>query len=818
MSVATRPAASPQRAWSTAPAPLAEWPLAWRGHWIWDHEPPISQWWDLKPGQSHWAILRKSFDVETVPATLPVRVTCDSRYTLYLNGALVGRGPSREEPEHLSWDEYDLAPLLLRGVNVLVAEAHYYGDPGPWWYPAAPAGTLGRGSFAFETAPGAAVDLATDATWRGVPSPWLPKGAKGMHSFPPEFVDGRRTPEGLHDPQVSDDRWPNAVILSGKGLGTLLDRPPAAPYMDPIRRSIPHLRSVILSPARTVEPGMPVRAELLDDPAVSWATVKASPDGERVARCWDMGKMTLAHVRMTVTAPPGAASGATIDVGVGEDIAPDGLPEIRPRRWVGRYIYGGRGVEEVTFFDPVGLRFVGVHHPAGFQVSVTVEEAIYPRPDGATFTASDDRYSTLWTTGVRTVDLCSSDAFMDCPGREQRAWVCDAYVETLAALVSSPDWRLVRRHLELTGRSRFASGLLAGAAACDFSHIGVVLPEYSLHWIRSVAAYWRASGDADFVRRHLAIADGVIERYERQRGPSGLLEDFPGWVFIDWSQVDRDSVIGAHDALYAAALEDYSMLPGAQDVRPLIARTKAGFEALWDPARGLYVDAIGTRGKSRRLSQQTNAAALFGGLAPHERVAGIIDRITDPAAHGLGKVVQTFTPGAARRKSGATGGEASVIVQYQAPDDFDEERDLVAAQIYYSRFVHEAFFRHGRRDLILSDLLRWDPQPGYGTFGEFWHIAPAAGSRCHGWSASPTFDLTAYILGVRPIEPGYTRTIVDPYLGTLDWVAGRVPTPLGWLDVEVRKDRAHMRVPDGMTVDIGGKSFGSGDHEVTLSS
>ena len=776
----------------------------------------MSQWWDLKPGQSHWTILRKRFDVSAVPGTLPARVTCDSRYALYLNGVLVGRGPSREEPEHLSWDEYDLAPLVRAGLNVLVAEAHYYGDAGPWWYPAAPAGTLGRGSFAFETAPGAAFELATDATWRAVPSPWSARGAKGMHSFPPEYIDGRRTPHGLHDAAVSDERWPAAVILSGKGLGTVLDRPPAAPYMDPIRRSIPRLTSTVLLPARTVEAGMPVRAELLDDPAVSWATVKASPDGERIARCWDIGKMTLAHVRMTVRGPVGASAGATIDVGAGEDLAPDGLPEIRPRRWVGRYIYAGRGIEEVRFFDPVGLRFVGVHHPAGFEVSISVEEGIYPRPDGATFTASDERYTTLWTTGVRTVDLCSSDAFMDNPGREQRAWVCDAYVEILAALVSSPDWRLVRRHLELTARSRFASGLLAGAAACDFSHIGVVMPEYSLHWIRSVTAYWRASGDDDFLRRHMAIADGVIDRYERQRGTSGLLEDFPGWVFIDWSQIDRDSVIGAHDALYAAALEDYATWPGARDVQGLIARTQAGFEALWDAERGLYVDALGTRGKSRRLSQQTNAAALFGGLVPPDRVAGVIERIVDPAAHGLGRIVQTFTPGAARRKSGATGGEASVVVQFQTPDDFDEERDLVAAQVYYSRFLHEAFFRHGRRDLILSSLLRWDPQPGHGTFGEFWQIAPASGSRCQGWSASPTFDLTAYVLGVRPIEPGYRRAIVDPYLGPLTSASGRVPTPLGWLEVEVTPGRARVTVPAGMALEVAGHTLGAGDHAVRL--
>ncbi len=817
MSVAERPrAGTAERAWSDAPDPLAAWPIAWRGRWIWDHAPEPSFWWDLKPGRAHWAILRHTFDVTELPPSQPIRVTCDSRYALYLNGTLVGRGPSREEPEHLSWDEYEVAPLMRLGRNVIVAECTYYGVAGPWWYPAAPSGTLGRGSFCLESAPNAPIDLKTDATWRAVPSPWITQTTKGMHNVPAEVVDGRRAPQGLHDPHVDDEHWSNATILSAMGMGTVQEHPPAAPYMDPIRRSIPGLTSVRLQPVETVQAGMAVRAESLDDPAVTWATVRPAPDGERVARSWDIGKLTLAHVRMTVTAPAGAVAGATIDVGVGEDLASDGLPEIRARRWVGRYIYGGRGVEQVTFFDPVGLRFVGVHHPVGFDISIEVEEAIYPRPDGATFSASDERYTKLWTTGVRTVDVCSSDAFMDCPGREQRAWVCDAYVETLVALVSSPDWRLVRRHLELTARSRFQSGLLAGAAACDFSHIGVVIPEYSLHWIRSVAAYWRNSGDDAFVRKHLAIADGVIERYERQRGPSGLLEDFPGWVFLDWTQIDRDSITGAHDGLYAAALADYATLPGASDVSALIERTRAGFETLWDAKRGLYVDSMGVRGKSRRLSQQTNAAALVGGLVPNGRVEGVIARITDPGSHGLGELVVTLTPGAARRKRGSQGGEASITFQYQKPDDFDEERDVVAAQVFFTRFLHEAFFKYDRRELILESLLRWDPQTGHGTFGEFWTVTPGVGSRAHGWSASPTHDLTRYILGVRPITSGYRHTAIDPYLGSMTSVAGRVPTPLGWLEVAVTNGRVHVDAPEGMTVEIAGNTLGAGVHDVEL--
>nr|MDQ3578963.1 hypothetical protein [Actinomycetota bacterium] len=540
----------------------------WRGRWIWDHAPEETHWWHQTDAESHYVYLRKTFELTSTPATARARLTCDSRYALYLNGDLVARGPVRSEPEQLGWDEVDLAPALVPGNNVLVALCRYYGTAGPWWLPAAPLGTLGRGSFCFETAPDADLDLVSDESWRAVPAPWVPNRWATMHSFPPEVVDGRRTPQGLHDAAVIGSGWPGAVILSGQLAGTVLDRPPAAPYMSPQRRRLPQLTSVPLSPDRLCE-GTTVSADVQDHPADTWHTVHAAADGDRVVSVWDVGHLTLGHVRLQLHGDPGTAAGTEVDVVVGEDLGPDGLPEIRPRNWAARLILGESADQEVSFFDPVGLRYLAAHHVPGLSVSLAVDEAIYPRPEGANFDCDDVRYNDLWRAGARTVDLCSTDAFIDCPGREQRAWIADSYVQMLVSYVTNPDWELIRHHLTLTSRSRHPSGLLAAAAACDFARVGLTTPDYSLHWIRALAAYWRHSGDETFVAALRPIAEGILERYEAQRGSSGLLEDFPGWVFLDWAQVGRDSITGAHDALHAAALEAYAELPGAHPVTDL---------------------------------------------------------------------------------------------------------------------------------------------------------------------------------------------------------------------------------------------------------
>ncbi|CAN5496332.1 hypothetical protein BH23ACT9_BH23ACT9_04670 [soil metagenome] len=787
------------------------WDGLWRGRWIWDREPDEAYWWRPTDGAGHVVYLRRTVDVERIDLPVPARVTCDSRYELYVNGTLLGRGPVRGEPEFLGWDDHDLSPHLRIGRNVVTALCRYYGAPGPWWLPAAPLGTLGRGSFCFETAPGSPVDLVSDVSWRVVPAPWSPAGPGNMHAFPAEVVDGRRAPEGIHDPDADECQWAPATLLSGRGHGTVLDRPPAAPYATPLRRPIPQLLSR-MHEAHRVGGVQRVRARLVDDPAATWSDLGLDPDGDRELVVWDVGTLCLGHVELRVSDRDGVGAGAVIDVVAGEDLRDDGLPEIRPRDWAARYLTGGEPSERVRYFDPVGLRYLATHHPPGLDVEVAVEETHYPREAGAAFDCDDARYTALWQAGARTVDVCSTDAFLDCPGREQRAWVADSYPQVLVSLVTNPDQRLVRHHLALTARSRMPSGLLAGAAGCDFGHIGFTMPEYSLHWIRAVAAYWQHSGDEAFVRDHLRVADGIIERYEQQRGPSGLLEDFPGWVFIDWAQVDRDVVTGVHDALYAAALEAYRQLPGASDVSDLIARTATAFEALWDEPRQVYTDAIGVAGRSRRISQHTNAAALLAGIVPDERVAGVIERITDPAAGLGGRLV--VTPTSADVRDPVHAHEIIPVYQFQPPEGFDPECDVVAAQPWFCRFLHEALAAHGRRDLVLESLLRWKLVPGNGTLQEFWDAAPGRSSRCHGWSASPTYDLTTHVLGVRPSSPGYTRAVVNPHLGTLTRASGRVPTPLGWLSVDVDSAGIDLDVPAGMTVVIASTEVTAGQHRV----
>ena len=69
---------------------------------------------------------------------------------------------------------------------------------------------------------------------------------------------------------------------------------------------------------------------------------------------------------------------------------------------------------------------------------------------------------------------------------------------------------------------------------------------------------------------------------------------------------------------------------------------------------------------------------------------------------------------------------------------------------------------------------------------------PYGRSLCHAWGASPLYLLGKYYLGVKPTQPGYAAYVVEPNLGGLQWIDGKVPTPKG--DISVFADTKQSKV------------------------
>jgi hypothetical protein len=73
-------------------------------------------------------------------------------------------------------------------------------------------------------------------------------------------------------------------------------------------------------------------------------------------------------------------------------------------------------------------------------------------------------------------------------------------------------------------------------------------------------------------------------------------------------------------------------------------------------------------------------------------------------------------------------------------------------------------------------------------------------SLCHAWGASPLYLLGRYYLGVQPTQPGYAAYVVEPKLGGLEWIEGKVPTPHGDIAVAASLKEIRVSAPGGQGV------------------
>jgi hypothetical protein len=154
------------------------------------------------------------------------------------------------------------------------------------------------------------------------------------------------------------------------------------------------------------------------------------------------------------------------------------------------------------------------------------------------------------------------------------------------------------------------------------------------------------------------------------------------------------------------------------------------------------------------LSRISNGMALYAGLVPEERLKATLRTLLEPG-----------------RASPARSG-------------------------YMSYYLAEALFRcHQDADAVRRIREYWGGmiERGATTFWEVFDPSTPEGrmperlwSLCHEFCAGPVHSLPLHVLGVAPLEPGFRRARLAPVLGDLQWAGGRVPTPMGPVEVSWR--------------------------------
>jgi hypothetical protein len=782
-----------------------------RGEWVWIREPAAvtamffsDRDTRCEEDRNRYTYFRRSFELPGAVGSAPVWISTGGRYQLFVNGTLVGRGPDRCHPEYQHVDSYDIAPHLYPGRNAVCVLVHTYGTDMSWYVrpPALAREAFGCGGFFFQgevptaTEEGPVVLDTGTGGWRFlVSTAWNPATAGGGPGFAEDFSFPAET-AGWKGAELDDGAWSQPVMqVSTLRLGQTTYRPfprmvapRAAKLIDgePVRPTRV-LRAVVDSPGSDDADFADQSARISPEdwiPESTWPS-NGAPDrapGKKglVVYLLDFGGTEMGHLFFEIEGHAGqrlhysyserlASNGAALLPATVAGISAPPVHTVRLRE----------GRQRFEQFEPAGLRYVELHlftGGAGYAVmDAGIIPSLYPTQDTGSFDCSEPELTEVWRGAARTVRLCRQDGFLDCPNREQRQWTGDAHVQALFGYMMHADPRPAERMLRQVAETQRGDGMVMMATVCDLSSSGkLFIPDFCLWWLLAFESHFRYTGRSELLEELMPAAIRALRWFEDYLDDDGLLCDLPGWTFIDWStELDRNGEVTVINALYVAAVRGIVAVARALGLErlterfvPIADRTSAQIDSLlFDRSRGLYADARSEGKLSERFSQHANAAVVAFGIAPKDRIAGIVRAIIDPRSLSLGR---------------------AWAQDLERP--FNPANQIVMAQPFFAHIVHAACAMSGDIDSILAPIReRWLPMVRRnGTVWEHWQDTPST-SLCHAFSATPVYDLPTYVVGIRPTMPGFAEFIIHPLLGDLEWAEATVPTPHG--DIAARWQR-----------------------------
>jgi alpha-L-rhamnosidase len=776
---------------------MSSLPFAQRASWIWSAEGTHAVAPDNARSPSHYQVrlFRRQFGVprealDSREFKLPVHVSADSRYVLYCNGRVVGRGPARGDVVHHFYDTYELRDFLKAGDNVIAAlvldmskVAHRPTELGaPCAIMTYAGGFLLEGELAGTHGDMMRLDTGI-AGWRvavDTAHRFQNDGTKfeGYHGYFEHRV-ARDEPAGWSEIEFDASAWPDATVLYTAERHENR-RDPTSPY-GLVARIIPHLEEG--PPSRFVSCCFPG-----GEPAGGqWDSLLAHdrgvviPASQTVRLVIDTGKLTTGYPEIVTSGGAGAKLRLTYAEALRLPWSTTGANFLgRPQSLANLashfadessgWTFDRRGsvmgwsdvwepaVRDRECFEPWhwrAFRYIGIEITTGTEPltihSVRHRFAGYPFDVTARFECSDPRLEAIWETSLHTMRLCSHETFEDCPHYEQMQYAGDTMITSRLAMLTSGDYRLTRQALLHFDWSRLPEGITQSRFP---SRLLQVIPSWSLHWITCIRDYAYCSGDLATVGGLMPGARAVLDWFRRHADSDGLPAKLPFWNITDWCAWWPRGVVPGADSgptciiasQYIHALDEVADLARLTGDAAFADRLGAEAESLrvalnarfWSEEQGLYFDRPG----GPEVSQYGNAWAVVCGAAGEKQRRRLMARFpTDPQL---------------------------------APGSF---------------FCWHAVFRAlelcGSGDTFTDFLGPWHEQieRGLDTFVEensYWR------SLCHAWSAHPALEFMTRVLGVTAAAPGFAKIDIKPHRCGLAHASGLVCTPAGHIEVAWR--------------------------------
>ena len=722
---------------------------------------------------------RGSFNWDsTTDSRVTAAIAADSTWVLFVNGKRIPGGQYSDFPDQRSFSVFDITSFLVQGSNTIAVSVHYIGAELLLYLPGTP-----HLRMAVENAAGKLL-CATDQTWKCSADPAF--SARQKYMTPQAgfiFEYDARHAENWQAPDFDDSAWDNATEINGEHL-SLENRPlPQLEEKMPAGAILQNCGILFRPPVRDDTPGCCCSSDFFkpEIPAKFFGKTGrfwrhrfpfdsneyhqiTLPEGEFANGCFltfDLGQEECGYLRFKIR----SSAGTVIDIAHGEHLE-DG--RVRVSNTSGRYNFADRyicreGENEFAYFHRrFGCRYIELHITGtGKEFAINSIGLIplqLPLDNEAGFRCADHELLHLNRLSRRTLLLCMHEHYEDCPWREQALWNYDARLQMLHGYHLWGNYDFAAQSLELMRRS-CRDGFLT---LTEPGKSGTTIPMFTLAYIPALLDRLLYGGYWQQLDAHIGCAGNILDNaLKNQRdGLFFLDDDSRYWNFYEWrGELER---LNKHPQLpwniyLCEAFRAFALLnkfckdPATGEKFSELADTLGkNLEKFFRDGEIYSILAPGEAENSYKLPQYL---MLANDLVPDERKKALFDALEH------GELQETTS----------------------ANFYFVMEAAMALDQNSRAKF-HQLLMEEYRPMIYNGATSLWETRTGAADMN-------GSGSLCHGWSANSLTFCGRYLLGVKPLAPGFAEFRVKIYPAHLDRASGSIPTPHGMIEVSWRRHR-----------------------------
>ena len=730
------------------------------------------------------------FRAQVVTATAAnglLKATAGHAYRARLNGRFVGYGPARTAPGFFRVDEWPVA--LVPGTNVVELEVagyncnnFYLPDQTPF--------------LQAEVAVGDRVlaKTAKDGDFRAYATGRVRKAPR--FSYQRGFAEIYRLPESTNAPLPLAEQPAKTLLPREWAYPDFAETAPLAAVST--ERVIREEGTKLQTPRCLVQshPGYKIYplGELEENPHYDLQKLKTvSREQGAVAR---NGWYPLAANTGVVFEAPREYAGfprfrarcrapVTLYFSFDEFLRPDGSVDNFRAETLGAAVWHlGPGEYDLEGFEPVALKCARLLAVGG-EAEVTapsVRTYVSPRADRSAFRASDPAFERIFRAAKASYVANAVDCLTDCPIRERAGWLGDSFFTGRASQWLTGSGENERLFLDNFARpARFEcepeyEGLVPAVWPVDLMTKDCFIPNYDMWLVLELEDYVRRTGDTALAESFRARVQGLIAALDRRLNSDGLLENLPGWVFVEWSYANSlvQDVNYPSNMMYARALDAAARLYALPALAARAAKMRETIRRQSLTKDGWYCDNAlrqkdGTLKPSGERTETCQYYAFFTGVATRERDAVLWKRLVDD-----------FGPDRIRTAKWDCGD--NLWLRLSTPIREGVWKEIWPANMIFGTCLRmELLSRDGRSAQVAREM-REHFLPMAEKTGTLWEHGDPRASCCHGFASIAAEYLFRDVLGVREIDAAAKTLRVEPADDLpLEWCEGDVPLPDGGL-------------------------------------